>query len=95
MLVFVEASSAASFRCGDRIASVGDTKAEVIMKCGEPVLKGSREENIIERIDANTKRKKTIIIDEWTYDLGPNSFIRILRFENGKLVDIKTGDYGY
>ncbi|MBW1954196.1 MAG: DUF2845 domain-containing protein [Deltaproteobacteria bacterium] len=29
------------------------------------------------------------------YNLGPNRFIRILRFENGRLVDITTGDRGY
>ncbi|GAB4390555.1 MAG: DUF2845 domain-containing protein [Thermodesulfovibrionales bacterium] len=33
-------------------------------------------------------------IEEWTYDLGPNRFIRYLLFENGRLVDITTGDYG-
>lgn len=33
-------------------------------------------------------------IEEWTYDLGSNRFIRYLLFENGRLVDITTGDYG-
>jgi hypothetical protein len=94
VLILLEIAAVA-FQCGDRIVSTGDTKAEVIMKCGEPTLKDSREESIIEKIDANTKQKKTITIDEWTYNLGPDSFIRILRFENGKLVDIQTGNYGY
>ena len=36
-----------------------------------------------------------ILIEEWTYNLGPTRFIRYLIFENGRLVDIKTGDYGF
>ena len=94
VLIFSSTPSAA-FECNGRIISLGDMKAEVLMKCGEPVLKDTREENSIERIDVNTLQKRTVIIDEWTYNLGPASFIRYLRFENGKLVDIRTGDYGY
>jgi hypothetical protein len=36
-----------------------------------------------------------ILIEEWTYNLGPTRFIRYLIFENGRLVDIFTGDYGF
>lgn len=34
-------------------------------------------------------------IEEWTYNLGSTRFIRYLIFENGVLVDIITGDYGF
>jgi hypothetical protein len=34
-------------------------------------------------------------IDTWTYNFGPTKFIRYVVFENGIVVDIKTGDYGY
>jgi hypothetical protein len=79
----------------DRIVSIGDAQADVMMKCGGPTLQDSREENIIERIDTDVRIKRTIIIDEWTYNLGPDSLTRTLRFENGELVDIQTGNYGY
>lgn len=36
-----------------------------------------------------------IEIEEWTYNLGATNFIRYLYFENGKLVQIETGDYGF
>ena len=36
-----------------------------------------------------------ILIEEWTYNLGPTRFIRYLIFENGRIVDILTGDYGF
>jgi hypothetical protein len=36
-----------------------------------------------------------VIIEEWIYNLGPTSFLRHLVFENGRLVHITTGDYGF
>lgn len=36
-----------------------------------------------------------VTIEEWTYNFGPARFIRYLRFENGKLKRIVTGEYGY
>lgn len=39
--------------------------------------------------------KENIIIEKWTYNFGPLRFIRYLRFENGKLMQITTGDYGF
>jgi len=36
-----------------------------------------------------------ILIEEWTYNLGPTRFIRYLIFENGRIVDILTGNYGF
>ncbi len=75
-------AEADSFRCGNRVVSTGDTKAEVIIKCGETNLKDSHEETIIKNVDPLTKQKVTVNVDEWTYNLGPDSLIRILRFEN-------------
>jgi hypothetical protein len=34
-------------------------------------------------------------IEEWTYNPGPTEFIRYLRFENGILTNISTGDKGF
>jgi hypothetical protein len=39
--------------------------------------------------------KTRVKIEEWTYNLGPSSFTRYLRFENGRLVEIFTGSFGY
>lgn len=44
------------------------------------------------------KFKKNVVsvdIEEWMYNLGSRSFLYFLRFENGSLVEIGTGDYGY
>jgi len=36
----------------------------------------------------------SVMIDEWTYDLGPNRFIRHLIFEDGRLIRVWTADRG-
>jgi hypothetical protein len=81
--------------CSEQLVSVGDAKSDVIVKCGEPAWKDIRQEEFREKIDAGQVRKTFVTIEEWTYNLGPNRFVRIFTFRNGKLVDIKTGGYGY
>jgi hypothetical protein len=39
--------------------------------------------------------KKLVIIEEWTYNHGPGRFMDHLILENGIVVDISSGDYGY
>jgi hypothetical protein len=36
-----------------------------------------------------------VIIEEWTYNLGPNRMMRVVRFENGIVVDVSRLGYGY
>ena len=81
--------------CGGRIISGGDTSADVIMKCGEPDWRESHKQEIAEKLDADTKRKTFITIEEWTYNLGPDAFMRTVTFKNGRVVDVRLGGYGY
>ena len=94
--VFVSWSAEAqTFRCGGKIVSTGDTKVDVIGKCGEPTSKDSREDKVVTTRNDDTMQKVSVIVDEWTYNLGPNELIRVLRFRDGKLTDIETAGYGY
>lgn len=93
-LVLPAPAFADAFSCNGKVVSTGDRKADVLMKCGEPAGKDSREEVIVERIDEDTKRKVTVVIDEWTYNLGSESLIRILTFRDGALTDVRTTGYG-
>jgi len=34
-------------------------------------------------------------IDEWTYNLGPTRFMRILTFNNGRLEEVISGSKGF
>ena len=80
--------------CDDRIMSVGDTKAEIVLRCGEPFYKSSYQEEQKERIDAFSNRKVIVTVEEWTYNFGPQRFMRIITFRNGTVTDIRTAGYG-
>jgi hypothetical protein len=94
------------FRCpSGRLVSVGDGMKQVRDRCGEPDYVTSRserrtikhrytrrvgafEESIVE------EQEIEVPLDEWTYDLGPNAFVRYVTFENGRVIGIRTGEYG-
>ena len=80
--------------CSEQLVSVGDSKTDVLAKCGEPSLKDSHVEEFREKLDG-TERNVFVTVEEWTYNLGPTRFVRILTFRNSRLTDIKTGNYGY
>ena len=80
--------------CGDRIISVGDTKTDILIKCGEPFYKSSHQEDLKERFDDSSSRKVIVAVEEWTYNFGPQQFLRVITFRNGTVVDIRTGGYG-
>ena len=80
--------------CDDRVLSVGDTKADILVKCGEPFYKSSHHEELKEKFDDSSSRKVIVTVEEWTYNFGPRQFMRIITFRNGIVADIRTGDYG-
>jgi hypothetical protein len=98
-----------SFRCGNRIISTGDRKIHVLNTCGQPEYRDVRFERQIrrdfyrellprteqERLREPLLAEETVEIEEWVYNFGPARLLRFLRFENGVLVDIETGDYGW
>jgi hypothetical protein len=99
------------FRCNGKIVTEGDYAYEVIAKCGEPDSVESWEEDRIKRdfyrpLEPQRKRddelyrepllvKEHVIVELWIYNLGRQRLTRYLRFENGRLVEITTGDYGF
>ena len=104
LLVGAFDAGASELRCGSRIISIGERRHEVLRKCGDPVYVEVREEVRVgsslllpgeefRRIPSIVK--ELVTIEEWEYNFGPGQFIRYLRFENGILTRITTGDYGY
>lgn len=106
-LVTVDESSA--FRCGTRLVSVGDSRYDVLWKCGEPAWVESWVEKRIEpysiepfsdghRFYLPNPSFATVVyvsVEQWIYDFGRTHFTRILTFENSRLTRIETGDYGH
>lgn len=109
MAVLAAAGDADAFRCGSKLVKVGDSKGDILRRCGAPTWRDSWQEERIERVfgapyslggkswvtRVPVAAVVTVTLEEWTYNLGSSQFMRILRFENNKLVNIETGDYGY
>lgn len=80
--------------CGDHVLSVGDTKADILIKCGEPFYKSSHQDELTEHFDDSGSRKVIVTVEEWTYNFGPQQFMRVITFRNSMVVDIRTTGYG-
>lgn len=87
-----------TFRCGKKLVSVGDTTAEVIIKCGGPSMReftgyetrGDYKENI----SRGTYREISQKVEKWYYNCGRGNFIKILTFKSGILTSIEIGGRG-
>jgi len=42
-----------------------------------------------------TGYSEEIVIEEWTYNRGNRKLVRVIRFENGRVVNIESEGYGY
>ena len=109
IVVPMAADGGSAFRCGSRLVAVGDSRYEVLWKCGEPAWAESWLEKRVEpysiepfsdgyRFYLPNPTIATVVyvtVEQWIYDLGRNHFTRTLTFENSRLVRIETGEYGH
>jgi hypothetical protein len=80
--------------CGGLRIFAGDTKPDVVRKCGEPTYKDYRR--VQKRRETGFGEERvTVNIEDWTYNFGPDYLLLFLTFENGRVVNIRTGGYGY
>lgn len=94
LLLTMVSGVASAARCPGGVVAVGNSKYEVLSKCGDPSFEDGRTVEKIARTDLNELTRWTVEIEELTYDFGPNRFIQIFLFENGTLVKIRQGCYG-
>jgi hypothetical protein len=91
LLCWSAASAGAdSLRCGSRLVSVEALAAEVLGACGEP--------DFIDRWDppgATLPLAALAQVEEWYYNFGPSQLLRVLRFQHGRLSEIKSDGYGF
>ena len=76
------------------IVAIGDTPVDAYLKCGEPLAKEKREEKIVKTMEGEIKRRTAVSVVEWTYRYGRNAPGYTLRFENGKVTEIRTREFG-
>lgn len=91
-----------SMKCGSDYALVGDTKYDVLRKCGEPKLKdvvgttggGGYSSKGSRRSHKGKGAFTELVVEEWTYDRGSLDFVYTLVFEGNKLATVKRGSRG-
>ena len=107
LLVWWPADSGSSslertLRCRGRLVSIGDSRAEVKSKCGEPDRFSQWQEDQgtvvarifnyeTERYQAPVRVDTPIRMETWIYDFSPTRLVRTLHFENDRLIRIETG----
>ncbi|MES2676643.1 MAG: DUF2845 domain-containing protein [Pseudomonadota bacterium] len=89
-------ANAESLRCKGDIVDIGDTKAEVIVKCGQPELIDSYCEKSAKKIRQSdgtlTLVESCENVDVWTYNPGKGQFWTNLYFAEGELREMRYGD---
>jgi hypothetical protein len=90
-----------SLQCGSTLVGTGDTRDQVMAKCGNP--------SDIERSTAFVQAMAwvngvpvsagnsliEVPVELWLYNFGPSQLMRRVRFESGRVVLIETLGYGY
>jgi hypothetical protein len=92
----------AAFRCGNKLVSEGDSRSEVVAKCGEPT-EVAAQRSVFRRPVIWSYGQPYYVGDDfieipvetWIYNLGPNKLMRRLRFEGGVVTEIETLGYGH
>jgi hypothetical protein len=80
-----------TLRCGNRLVIVGETKVDVLAKCGQPLFSEIVGEDHIRTPYGDQIRT----VEEWTYNFGATDFLYVLTFKGGRLVKIQQGERGY
>jgi hypothetical protein len=92
------ALAADGMSCPGGVISVGDSRLDLLGKCGAPTLVESRPAQVAEWVGDRVQgasRTVTITVETWTYDLGSSRLLQYVRLEAGKVVNVRTGGYGH
>lgn len=98
-----------ALRCGSRLVKQDMYEAQVIELCGEPV--SVRQLGFVLRpylvkqpvgISASQGSRyvyggyhQQLDVKEMLFNFGPHKLMRLIRFEGGRLAEIRTAGYGY
>jgi hypothetical protein len=89
-----------AFRCGTRVISRGDHVTKLLKFCGEPASVQTRlgQRTFVTRDSTYVYvpgLAEDVLVEDWTYNFGPNQLMRIVRLENGFVAEIKHLGYGF
>jgi hypothetical protein len=98
LLLLAFAAPAHAFRCGSRIITRGDPAEKVLQYCGEPVAVTTRLKQRSYFMESGVRVPgaiEEVVVEEWTYNLGPRLLMRVVLLENGDVEEVKHLGYGY
>jgi hypothetical protein len=92
-LTLLNTPSARAFVCDNGKAEIGDSKYEIVHKCGEPTYKDQTQ---VSRFSEGREAYKQdfVTVDYWLYNLGSDRFVTIVTFEKGDVVGMRAYGYG-
>ncbi|WP_242394612.1 DUF2845 domain-containing protein [Anaeromyxobacter oryzisoli] len=91
-------ASESSVVCDGGRVAVGDLELDLRAKCGEPALRDARDASTVvvaAGAGAITGGGASAVVEQWTYDFGPNRFLALVTLEAGRITLIERGGYGY
>ena len=81
--------------CGEPVS----VQQRSIVRRGFPRSRVFRDRNLRgfddEELLIHDRSYVEVLVDEWTYNFGPRKLMRIIRFENGLVADVKELGYGF
>lgn len=78
--------AADSYRCGRKLIRDGDTSADVLRVCGEPMARDRGRADV--RDDGVTR---SVAVERWHYRQSTRSLPRIVNIYRGRVVSIEVG----
>jgi hypothetical protein len=70
-------------RCDHDLIQEGDSAAQLLLICGEPMLR--------QTIGVRETETSEVLIEQWTYNFGPGTLLQIVTIEAGKVAKIEDG----
>lgn len=81
-------AEAAVLRCKNSVLTTGDSSANVIAKCGTPLLKEPLTQTALSEDGQLTQ---VTAGERWTFDMGKGMFMQIVTVQNGVIQKIEDG----
>jgi hypothetical protein len=75
-----------SYRCGRKLIRTGDSKADVLRVCGQPIAKDRGRANV--NIDGGIR---DVAVERWHYKRSSRSLAHIVNIYRGQVVSIDVG----
>ncbi|BCR04539.1 hypothetical protein DESUT3_16080 [Desulfuromonas versatilis] len=84
-------ASAWAMRCNGSLVDIGESKPEVLAKCGEPLFQNLVAVETASEPGAQGARSEQVPVEQMVYDQGEGTLLKVLTFKGGRLVAISDG----